>query len=195
MDSSPPGSPTTDTADSKASLRRQMRAVRDRIPVAQRLQESRAIGERVLSLPAVVAADTVFCYVSFGSEVGTHGLIRALLAMGKAVAVPRLTAGDQMIAQPIGGLADLVPGRYGFLEPTADSVARHLPCGVTLAPGLAFTRRGDRLGYGGGHYDRYLAAHPGTVAIGVCFEAQVVESLPTEPFDRPMHALVTEAGA
>ena len=188
-----------DTRTSKADLRRQMKLARDGVAVAQRMQWSDAIARRVLAMPAVLEADRVFCYVSFGSEVDTHDLIRRLLAMGKTVAVPRLTKQGEgadgrrdMIAQPIESLEDLKPGLYGFLQPPEVSPTRHLPCPVTLVPGLAFTPGGDRLGYGAGHYDRYFASHPETVAIGLCFHHQLMPRLPVEPFDRPMQSVVTE---
>jgi 5-formyltetrahydrofolate cyclo-ligase len=62
-------------------------------------------------------------------------------------------------------------------------------------PGLAFTRKGLRLGRGGGYYDRYLAAlPPTTLKIGVCFALQLVDAMPTEPHDQRMNAVVTEEG-
>src|SRR5690606_9116824 len=133
--------------------RRRMRAVRDAIPEPRRREASQAIRERVLALDEVRAAESVFCYVSFRSEVETHALIAELLRLGKAVCVPRMTAPGEMIAQRIASLDELAPGPYGILPPRPVAEPKDEPCGVAIVPGLAFTRRGDRLGYGAGHYD------------------------------------------
>lgn len=185
----------TQPAPSKADLRRRMKMQRDAIALAQRLQWSDAIRRRVLAAPRVIVADSVFCYVSIGSEVDTHDLIRSLLEAGKTVAVPRLADPDrpgEMIAQPIRSLDDLVTGLYGFPQPPAIEPRLDHPCDVTLVPGLAFTRTGHRLGYGAGHYDRYFAANPDTWPIGLCFEQQILPSVPTQPHDRRMREIITQ---
>lgn len=172
----------------KPSLRRQMRQLRDAIPDAQRRDWSAAIARQVLELPEVRGAACVFCYVSFGSEVDTRGLLDDLLAMSKRVAVPRVVGPQTMFAQPIASLDDLRPGRMGIPQPIGDPV--EVDADVALVPGLAFTARGDRLGFGAGHYDRWLAAHPQTRAVGLCFPPQLVDRLPTEPHDATLARVV-----
>ncbi len=98
---------------------------------------------------------------------------------------------DGMQVAQIRSLDDLVPGYRGIREPV-----RRVPGPVidlAFVPGVAFDARGRRLGYGGGFYDRFLAAiAPGAPAVGYCFDAQVVEEVPAEAHDRRVEAIVTE---
>ena len=83
----------------------------------------------------------------------------------------------------------LVPDPYGRAQPPAE--AEEIEPEVVFVPLLAFTADGHRLGQGGGHYDRWLAAHPGALAIVLAWDCQLLENLPTEPHDRPLAAVVT----
>ena len=87
------------------------------------------------------------------------------------------------------GASDLEPGQYGVLQPAGDA-AECVP-DVVFVPLIGFTARLERLGQGGGHYDRWLAAHPGAIAIGLAWDAQLCEALPVEPHDIALDAVVT----
>ena len=87
------------------------------------------------------------------------------------------------------GESDLEPGPFGIRQP-AKSAAEIVP-DLVFVPLIGFTASGDRLGQGGGHYDRWLAAHPGRIAVGLAWDVQLVESLPVEPHDAPLDAVVT----
>ncbi len=87
------------------------------------------------------------------------------------------------------GQSDLVIGTFGMLQPPSD--APHLVPDVLFAPLVGFTESGERLGQGGGYYDRWLAEHPQTVAIGMAWDCQLVENLPSEPHDRRLSAVIT----
>ena len=183
----------------KSRLRRRMRATR--AAVGDRAGKSDAIARRLLDgllndgAPHLHAGlrDAMdgawFVYVSHGDEVGTHGLIRELLARGRTVAVPRLTEQGAMVAQRIALFERLQPGRYGILEPTDDdSVVEPDLC---VLPCVAVTQAGDRLGMGGGYYDRYLTARPDVQAIALAFDEQVIDAAPVEPHDRRVRWIVT----
>lgn len=178
-------------ADQKAELRKHYRALRHAIPEASLIDRSAAIEQLVLSIGRIGHAGSVFVYVSSGSEVRTHELIAALLEQGKAVAVPRVLP-EPGAMQPvlIHALDDFAPGRFGIPEPTTHEPFEETP-DVTIVPGLAFTRTGERLGQGGGYYDRYLAQHPATYKIGLCFNEQVVDTLPGDEHDILMDEVVT----
>lgn len=183
-------------AESKEALRARMRRVRDALPAGRRAAWSDTIAERVLELPELKGLGrgaSVFVYVSFRSEVATHGLIRGLLERGVSVAAPRIVGPGILAPQPVRDLDELVPGPYGILEPGADVATPPPTIGLTLVPGLAFGERGERLGYGAGHYDRWLAANDGGRIVGLAFEAQVVQGIPMEAHDRAMDAVVTES--
>ena len=175
----------------KNALRMVMKSVRDALAADERAKASDQIRQRAIDLPELRSADGVFIYVSFRSEVQTHALIEDLLAAGKVVTVPHAGNGDQMEAHRIDKLSDLRPGRFGFPAPVNTKAYRE-PIDICIAPGLAFTERGDRLGYGQGHYDRFLAAHPLMTTVALAFEAQVTPELPTEVTDRAMDVIVTE---
>jgi 5-formyltetrahydrofolate cyclo-ligase len=85
--------------------------------------------------------------------------------------------------------SDLEPGPYGHLQPAADA-DRVMP-GLVIVPLLAFTAAGARLGQGGGHYDRWLAANAAAIAVGLGWDAQLVDSLPLDAHDRALRAVVT----
>ena len=184
----------------KAELRRTFRALRRAIPQHEREAAADRIRDRVLDLDELKSADRVFVYVSVGSEVQTYTLIEALLAARKTVAVPRITdAGDgQMQAVPIGSLKELVPspgpaGQFGLLEPVGGAPLTTAP-DLTFTPGLAFSPvTGVRLGAGGGFYDRYLAAHPDTLAVGLAFDAQLHDTLPAEAHDARLPLILSES--
>ena len=175
----------------KAALRKHFREVRAAVPPSESDQRAGAIARLVMTIDRVEHAGSVFIYVSSGNEVGTHALIAALLSAGKVVVVPRVLAESGMM-QPIviQGLDDFAPGRFGIPEPTTHDVFNETP-DVTLVPGLAFTRIGDRLGQGGGYYDRYLAQHPATYKVGLCFNEQLVDALPNDEHDIVMDEVIT----
>jgi 5-formyltetrahydrofolate cyclo-ligase len=175
---------------SKLELRRRMRSLRDAIPRDKLLQWSDAIRDRVLMIPQITGAASVFCYVSFRSEVETHRLIRDLLAMDKCISVPRIIDGGVMIADRITSLDELHPGPYGV--PARRGRPRPITAvDVVIAPGLAFTTAGDRLGYGAGHYDRWLSQHPGALSVGLGFDSQIVAMIPCEAHDQRMDHVIT----
>lgn len=128
-------------------------------------------------------------------EVDLRPLAELLLSMGKQVYLPALSepsAGQASVFRAFAGEGMLIPHRLGFLQPPIDAlVATRLD--FIVAPALAATRRGERLGYGAGHYDRALAALDGIEAAVVVYDDEVLDALPTEPHDRRVDWVVTEA--
>ncbi|HEX7010574.1 MAG TPA: 5-formyltetrahydrofolate cyclo-ligase [Phycisphaeraceae bacterium] len=177
----------------KVSLRRQARALREALPPDQRAARSAAIRQQVLELPELARARSVFIYISAGSEVDTHVLIEALLARNLCVSVPLIVGRGVMEAHRIRGLHEVTPGPYGILAPAKPNLMSQPP-DVSIVPALALTRRGDRLGAGGGYYDRYLTNHPQTLAIALCFDVQLVDDLPVAGHDQRVDLIVTESG-
>jgi len=186
-----PQNMTSDIQTRKAALRAELKQTRDALTPAQRREYSRAICERVLQLPEVQSAASVFCFISYGSEIDTHPLLDWFLGEGKTVVVPKITPDRGMIAVPFSGWEDLEPGQLGILTPRSDT-ARDAPVDVCITPGLGFTVAGGRLGYGRGYYDRWFAGHGARARIAVGFECQILDALPTESTDIPVTMLVTE---
>ncbi|GAA1618016.1 5-formyltetrahydrofolate cyclo-ligase [Kribbella sancticallisti] len=141
----------------------------------------------------VVAAGRIALYVSMGVEPQTGPLIDWLLASGREVLLPVLYADNDLGWGIAPGAADLVPGRLGLSEPPVDLGADAITTAeLVICPALAVDLNGVRLGRGGGSYDRALArVSPGTPVWAIVRDAEIVESLPADPHDRPVHAALT----
>lgn len=177
----------------KKYLRAEVLALRDAVDAGVWSAADACIRANVLALPAYQAAQTVFCYISVGSEVDTLWLIEEMLASGKTVCVPRCEAKGVMHAYAITSLDELEEGVLGI--PTASKTSELIaPDAIDFAvvPCVACDRSGSRLGYGGGYYDRYLAiASRATKAI-LCREGLLVASLPSEEHDVLADIIITD---
>ena len=144
-----------------------------------------------LALPQVEEAKTLLLFYGVGREPDTVPVIEALLARGKAVALPKCLPGRQMEARRIGSLSDLQPGAYGIPEPGPDCpVLSRDDLDLILVPNLCCDRAGYRLGHGGGYYDRYLAGYPG-FTVALCPEAWMQERVPRDCFDLPVGLVIS----
>jgi 5-formyltetrahydrofolate cyclo-ligase len=126
-------------------------------------------------------------------EAPTRAYAQWFYENGRTIALPWFAARGEVMGfrewrDPYDD-AELEPGPYGALQPLGD--APEVTPALAFVPLLAFTARGDRLGQGGGHYDRWLADHPATVPIGLAWDCQLADSLPLEPHDQALHAVVT----
>ena len=176
-------------------MRRRMLRVRAGIPPDERARRSAAVEETLFAVPEVSGARTLLLFYSFGSEVATGGMARRVLERGARVLLPYLEEGAIEAAEVRPG-DDLVPTTYGPREPARRVAVDPSEVDVVVAPGLAFDRRGRRLGYGGGHYDRFLdRLGADAVRIGIAFSAQLVDEVPAGPRDRRVDLVVTETGA
>lgn len=176
---------------SKTEIRRKIRAARDAMDPSAQATASWQIVKQLFQLPAIRGMNTWFTYVSYRSEVATHDLIRALLQRGDIVTVPRIVSTEKMIAQQIRSFDELRLDEFGILAPPPGEQYQGF-MQVCICPGVAFTESGVRLGSGRGYYDRYLAAHPPELTIGLAFESQIVPELPQEIHDRRMDYIITE---
>ena len=177
----------------KEALRRALRQRRDALP--DRAGKSLAIRRAVEALPLFREARQLLCYVSVGSEPDTRPLLREALAQGREVYAPVCLPGRRLAFYRVARWEDLRPAAFGLLEPDPGAAPRWSPKGtaVCLVPGLAFDRRGFRLGYGGGYYDRFLEEWP-LPTVGLCFEESLLPALPAEAHDRPVGAVATQRG-
>ncbi len=177
----------------KRRLRRSVIARRDALPAPERRAASLAIADAVMSLEEMREASTVHLFASFGSEVDTTPIIERLLSSGRRPVLPVVVSERwTMEHAAIASLADLEPGFKGIREP-CPSCPRVGPEAVDLVivPGVAFGRCCGRMGYGGGFYDRFLAACPAP-RIAIAFSVQIVDDVPCDEHDLPVHAIVTE---
>ena len=165
--------------ESKRELRARMRALRESLDADTRSQADARVAQLVTSHPAYLRAETVFTYVSVGTEVDTRAIIRDAWARGKAVAAPRVVPGTRTLEwYAITDFESLETSPFGVEEPVADPSHRvPVPGGegapaVALVPGFTFDSQGYRVGYGGGFYDAFLPAFGG-FKLGLCREAQM----------------------
>lgn len=167
-----------------------MQARRDRLSEEERLEKSRIITERVAGLSAYQNNDRLLVYLDFRSEVRTKELIRRAWEDGKSVAVPRIL-GKQMDFYEIRDFVRLRKNACGIFEPEGCPPA-DWQTALMIMPGLAFDRKGHRIGYGGGYYDRYLAAHPELTTVAASFSLQILDSVPCGSHDLRPQIIVTE---
>jgi 5-formyltetrahydrofolate cyclo-ligase len=184
---------TTSASTGKRALRERLIAVRSGLPLAAREAASRAIAARVAALPAWRRARTVALHAPLGAEVDTAELVRLAEGAGKRIAWPRIASPGPALEFACCAAGELVPGPARALEPPRSSPAIPLDAiDLFVVPGVAFDARGGRLGRGRGHYDATLALlRPGAVRVGLAFDEQVVDRVPTEPHDVPLDAVVT----
>ena len=170
----------------KKELRKKMKELRAALLPHQRKEAALRVYEAVAQLPEFQAAPTIFCYASAGEELSTSWITAA----HPKVAFPKVL-GDGLMRFYCGGKME--PGFRGILEPQGGEEVLPQAGDLMLLPGLAFGEDGSRLGYGGGYYDRYLAGcNVRPICCGIGYEAQVMERIPTEPFDQPLELLVTD---
>lgn len=177
----------TGGAPTKAALRRQMRAAKQRHE-SQLASMSQTVCE--LLVPRLSDARVVMAYWPLPDEVDIRQLLDRLVAAGRQVVLPRVTGDDTMELRCYTSSADLREGAFHIQEPTGVLFEDYDAVDVALIPGMAFDAAGRRLGRGRGYYDRFLAQHPLRRTIGVCFPFQQVAQVPADSHDIAMDELV-----
>jgi 5-formyltetrahydrofolate cyclo-ligase len=183
-------------SEDKAALRARLLRARSALTEQQRARAGQAIRDALLGRPEMQMAGTVAAYYSVGAEPGTHGLVYALWKRGSYVLLPRLRPDGDLDWASYEGPDSLVRGPLGLFEPSEpprgpDAVAR---ADAVLVPALAVDRAGNRLGRGGGSYDRALArVGPQVPLYALVYDGELVGSLPAEPHDVPVRAAVSPA--
>ena len=170
---------------------------RDGLAPETRAVFSRQIVDSVMRWIQREGFDAVMLYLSMRSEVETDGLPEGLLHTGKQVCAPVVdTEQNCLIPRRIQDeKTDLVRHRYGMLEPSpACPIFPIAQLQLIVVPGIAFDRKGYRLGYGKGFYDRFLANCPHAIPIGLAYQIQIIEDTFPETWDVPVQHIFTEAG-
>lgn len=185
----------------KKEARREYKQRREGLTQKEREKKSLSIKQELVASELFWKAEFVYTYVSYGTEAETRGIMEEALAAKKRVLVPKVFTERRMEFFEIHSLKELTPGFHGILEPKGrnlPAVPDPLAKGLMLLPGLAFDRSGNRLGYGGGYYDAYLARFSRQCfwRLGLCFECQLLNeaSWKTEKTDEKVDAILTENG-
>ena len=174
----------------KSELRAMIRQKKRAMSEEQIEKASRALGEKFVACEAYAKAKTIYGYMPYNQEVRTVPMLERALREGKQVAVPKVY-GDIMRFILVTDLTAMAKSDMGIPEPVADGPVAEDPTALVLMPGLAFTERGDRMGYGGGYYDKFLSAEPNHPTVALCYDFQLLDSLPTEQYDIPVDLVLT----
>ena len=175
----------------KRAVRRAAIERRDLLSQDERSAKSERIVERVLALPEVGAAGTVMAFWSFGSEVQTSALIEQLHGSGTRVVLPRI-AEEELEAVAYAPGDPVAATSFGAMEPVGTELVPAQEVDVVIVPGVAFDRRGGRVGYGGGFYDRLFSKTPSVPAVAIAFAVQLVDEVPQGRSDSRVDVIVTE---
>ena len=176
----------------KAQIRNEvLERLRGASPIGLK-RASKRIQLRLQDLPAFAHARVLVLYASFQREVDTHDIIRQLI--GKTVLLlPVMSQKNEIDLAQTTSFDGLKPNRIGILEPRGAEPFEDLgEIGLIVVPGVAFDPSGTRLGRGMGYYDRLLAKMPKAVKVGLCYELQIVPTVPQEPHDIRMDVLISE---
>lgn len=177
----------------KDDVRKRMRLLRKNMTEQERKEKDALILNKLFQLETFQKASCFFSFVSYGTEVDTRRLIQKLLEQKeKRVAVPKVE-GREINFYYIRSFGDLDQGYMGILEPVTSEKA--IPYeGIMLMPGLAFDLKKNRIGYGGGYYDRYLEthSHANMIKIALAYDFQVMEHLETKPNDQQVDMILTD---
>jgi len=182
----------------KIKLRKQLLNQRDEMKKDEVEKLSKEIMEKLIKLPELRQSKVVMSYLSFKNEVDTEAIIDWCFNQGKEVVIPYCEMGSNEII-PCKLYPDrrgLEKNKFGIWEPKKDlkTSIEIDNIDVIIVPGVGFDNNCNRLGFGGGYYDRFLAKRQReTQAIAICYQNQIVESIPTDDYDIKMDMVVTES--
>ena len=179
-------------AQIKKSLRQELLKKRKALSNVQ--ERAQRISASLCALEDYQQAQKILFYASFGSEVPTFPLLQKALAEGKEVYLPRtLQKERRLVLHRLFRLEELRPGAYGIPEPPPENPTL-TPGEIELivVPGVGFDRKGGRLGYGGGFYDRLFLEAPKARRVALAFSCQLLDTLPQEPHDQRLDIIITE---
>lgn len=174
----------------KQELRKKLKKIRDLIPKYEARAKSLELTKTITGSEAYLRSESVMTYVSFGSEVQTLALIEQILTDKKNLFVPLCDVNLKvMFPVKISSIDQLELGNYGILEPKKEllksgvlTIGDKTDINLAIVPVLGFDKRGGRLGYGGGYYDRFLKGYTG-FSVGIAFSECLVENVPAEKHD------------
>ena len=177
----------------KEVIRSQIRSFKRKLTMEQMLERSEEIANQLYETEEYQSARIVYTYFSYNQEVNTKNIILHALAHGKKVALPKVVK-DKIEFYYINKLEDVQIGYQGIYEPTSELQANETEI-LMLMPGLAFDCKGNRMGYGGGYYDKYLLEKESSiqVKIALAYDFQVIDHVNVEPHDQKVDRIITES--
>ena len=137
--------------------------------------------------------DGYLCYYPTRGEVDLRPLYGKLLQSGANLYFP-VTGDDGIHFYRVQSLSDFAEGRFGILEPVSMELLESTARTLAFTPGLCFSKSGERLGFGGGYYDRFFAAHPEVTQVGICYDEQLSDEITVMDWDIAMQYVACESG-
>ncbi|HPW66792.1 MAG TPA: 5-formyltetrahydrofolate cyclo-ligase [Salinivirgaceae bacterium] len=183
----------TEIVEQKKSLRKAIRLATKELSIEQRLIQSNRVWSILSQYEKFVNAKTVVFYWSMETELNTTEFIESVkdtkkvllpVVVGDSLILRSFEGRDKMVAEPV----------FGILEPVGDEFKDYNKIDFVIVPGMAFDKKGNRMGRGKGFYDRFLTQFPNAPKIGVCFSHQIVESVPSEPHDVKLDGVCSPEG-
>lgn len=175
----------------KQELRKEIRTVKKAVPFSEKMLRSEPIMRQVEQLEAFKQARTVLLYWSMDDEVQTHNFVERWYRE-KCLLLPCVDGDDLLLRQYTGPACMQAGEQFGIGEPTGPVFTAIDTIDMIVVPGVAFDRQNNRMGRGRGFYDRLLKTTPQAYKVGVAFDFQIKDSIPTEPFDIPMDIVIGE---
>ncbi len=181
----------------KKELRKKIIQQRDQLSSEEIRDKSISIADNLYNLAAYRDAQSVMFFITFGSEVNTRPMVEETIKKDKVALAPKpVPETREMIpSKVIDWDNDLVPGAYSIPEPKEETLRPFKPESIDLliVPGVAFDLKGNRLGYGGGYYDRFFSLlKPQVPLVALVFDLQIVPAVPVDEWDRRVDIIITE---
>ncbi|MBD3181116.1 5-formyltetrahydrofolate cyclo-ligase [Candidatus Poribacteria bacterium] len=187
--------PLEDQIHQKKITRNKIRQIRDNMSPEDIEEKSRIIQYKLWQFIHKHSFRSVMFYIAFGSEVRTQECMRRSIEKGIDTIVPLCCKGRQLLPCKILDMdIELELNHYGILEPKPQFKRPYPPSEIDLiiVPGLAFDKKGYRIGYSGGYYDRFLGKCPQTATVSLAYELQIVDSAFPAEWDLPVQRIITE---
>ena len=176
----------------KTKLRKKIRELKRAVSAEEKLRRSEAVMRRVEALPECEKARVVLLYWSMADEVQTHAFVERWYKE-KTLLLPCVVGDDLVLRQYTGPECMTAGEQFGIGEPTGEVWNDLEAVELIVVPGVAFDGQRNRMGRGRGFYDRLLKSTPNAVKVGVAYDFQLLDSIPTEPHDVKMDRVITES--
>ena len=178
----------------KERLRKELKNKRNSLSKNEVLEKSKKIKERLYALNEFKQAPVIVFYVSYDNEVFTHDIIKECLTKKEVIIPKSVKENRSLILSKLENWNDLEIGAYNILEPREDKIIEISidEIDLIIVPGVGFDEKGRRIGHGKGYYDILMKKSIKALHIGLAFECQMVEQIPTEEHDVPVDIIVTE---
>ena len=175
----------------KTDIRQRLLKRRQSLSEQDSLESSQVISRKLTELKCVSEAKCIMAYLAFRNEVDLKQFLEFCKEKSLCIALPRITGDGIMESAEYDEKSNLQKNKYGIYEPAEPEAIEKSKIDVIVVPAVAFNKQMYRLGYGGGYYDRFLE-DTDAVKIGVCFDFQIVDTLPREQHDIKMDIVISE---